>query len=150
MCFGLYHSLILLRVFTNDSTVGSFKIFCQIYAPMSDKESTFHRMLYVFMCPSMSCLLRDQHEQWKRSEENLCRRYLWLHFDLILNVYEFSLVFYILHTWLSRLSSVWSSGNYSLEAWRFSVVSCLDQILSTRVNLPSVMASANQPLLEVT
>ncbi|KAG0478541.1 hypothetical protein HPP92_013260 [Vanilla planifolia] len=45
----------------------------QIYAPISDKESTFHRMLYVFMCPSMSCLLRDQHEQWKRSAENQCR-----------------------------------------------------------------------------
>lgn len=44
----------------------------QIYAPISDKESTFHRMLYVFMCPSMSCLLRDQHEQWKRTE-NPCR-----------------------------------------------------------------------------
>ncbi|XP_020586002.1 programmed cell death protein 2 [Phalaenopsis equestris] len=45
----------------------------QIYAPISDKESTFHRMLYVFMCPSMSCLLKDQHEQWKRNEENPCR-----------------------------------------------------------------------------
>ncbi|PKU73323.1 programmed cell death protein 2 [Dendrobium catenatum] len=45
----------------------------QIYAPISDKEYTFHRMLYVFMCPSMSCLLRDQHEQWKRTVENPCR-----------------------------------------------------------------------------
>ncbi|KAK8946496.1 hypothetical protein KSP39_PZI006434 [Platanthera zijinensis] len=45
----------------------------QIYAPIFEKESTFHRILYVFMCPSMSCLLRDQHEQWKGNEENLCR-----------------------------------------------------------------------------
>ncbi|KAI9095367.1 hypothetical protein K1719_026401 [Acacia pycnantha] len=37
----------------------------QVYAP-TEKESTFHRMLFVFMCPSMKCLLRDQHEQWKR------------------------------------------------------------------------------------
>ncbi|KAI3731458.1 hypothetical protein L1987_62646 [Smallanthus sonchifolius] len=38
----------------------------QVYAPLSDKESksTFvHRTLFVFMCPSMSCLLQDQHEQ---------------------------------------------------------------------------------------
>ncbi|KAK4276078.1 hypothetical protein QN277_019067 [Acacia crassicarpa] len=37
----------------------------QVYAP-TEKENTFHRMLFVFMCPSMKCLLRDQHEQWKR------------------------------------------------------------------------------------
>ncbi|XP_039136827.1 programmed cell death protein 2 [Dioscorea cayenensis subsp. rotundata] len=37
----------------------------QIYAPISEKESTFHRTFFVFMCPSMACLLRDQHEQWK-------------------------------------------------------------------------------------
>ncbi|XP_072987710.1 uncharacterized protein [Typha latifolia] len=42
----------------------------QIYAPIGEKESTFHRTLFVFMCPSMSCLLLDQHEQWKHGEEN--------------------------------------------------------------------------------
>ncbi|KAI3741770.1 hypothetical protein L1987_59447 [Smallanthus sonchifolius] len=41
----------------------------QAYAPLSDKESTFHRTLYVFMCISMSCLLQDQHEQWKHHPE---------------------------------------------------------------------------------
>ncbi|KAI3783206.1 hypothetical protein L2E82_13271 [Cichorium intybus] len=41
----------------------------QAYAPLSDKESTFHRTLFVFICPSMSCLLQDQHEQWKRHPE---------------------------------------------------------------------------------
>ncbi|KAG6473820.1 hypothetical protein ZIOFF_067738 [Zingiber officinale] len=41
-----------------------------IYAPISDKESTFHRMLYVFLCPSMICLLQNQYEQWKHREED--------------------------------------------------------------------------------
>lgn len=45
----------------------------QIYAPIAEKESAFHRTLYVFMCASMSCLLKDQHEQWKRSAENPSR-----------------------------------------------------------------------------
>ncbi|KAB5569485.1 hypothetical protein DKX38_003278 [Salix brachista] len=45
----------------------------QIYAPITEKESTFHRTLFVFMCPSMSCLLRDQHEQWKRGQEKPSR-----------------------------------------------------------------------------
>ncbi|XP_061356084.1 uncharacterized protein LOC133300540 isoform X2 [Gastrolobium bilobum] len=44
----------------------------QVYAP-TEKESTFHRMLFVFMCPSMTCLLRDQHEQWKRYPEKPSR-----------------------------------------------------------------------------
>ncbi|KAG6472004.1 hypothetical protein ZIOFF_069459 [Zingiber officinale] len=44
--------------------------FCAIYAPISDKESTFHRMLYVFLCPSMICLLQNQYEQWKHREED--------------------------------------------------------------------------------
>ncbi|XP_052172160.1 uncharacterized protein LOC127788081 [Diospyros lotus] len=45
----------------------------QVYAPLSEKESTFHRTLFVFMCPSMACLLQDQHEQWKRKSENASR-----------------------------------------------------------------------------
>ncbi|XP_002531647.3 programmed cell death protein 2 [Ricinus communis] len=45
----------------------------QVYAPVSGKESTFHRTIFVFMCPSMSCLLRDQHEQWKRKPEKPSR-----------------------------------------------------------------------------
>ncbi|CAA7061717.1 unnamed protein product [Microthlaspi erraticum] len=45
----------------------------QLYAPLTDKESTFHRTLFLFMCPSMSCLLRDQHEQWKRAPEKVMR-----------------------------------------------------------------------------
>ncbi|RDX84540.1 Programmed cell death protein 2, partial [Mucuna pruriens] len=44
----------------------------QVYAP-TEKETTFHRMLFVFMCPSMKCLLRDQHEQWKRHPEKPSR-----------------------------------------------------------------------------
>ncbi|GMH02593.1 hypothetical protein Nepgr_004432 [Nepenthes gracilis] len=45
----------------------------QVYAPISEKEFTFHRMLYVFLCPSMTCLLQDQHEQWKRGPEKPSR-----------------------------------------------------------------------------
>ncbi|XP_010268384.1 PREDICTED: programmed cell death protein 2 isoform X2 [Nelumbo nucifera] len=45
----------------------------QVYAPISEKESTFHRTLFVFMCPSMACLLQDQHEQWKRQPEKPSR-----------------------------------------------------------------------------
>ncbi|PIN24161.1 putative MYND Zn-finger protein [Handroanthus impetiginosus] len=44
----------------------------QVYAPLPE-ESTFHRTLYIFMCPSMACLLRDQHEQWKRHPETPSR-----------------------------------------------------------------------------
>ncbi|KAF5744121.1 hypothetical protein HS088_TW08G00715 [Tripterygium wilfordii] len=45
----------------------------QVYAPISEKESAFHRTLFVFMCQSMTCLLRDQHEQWKRYPEKASR-----------------------------------------------------------------------------
>lgn len=45
----------------------------QVYCPIKEKESTFHRTLYVFMCPSMTCLLRDQHEQWKRGPQKPSR-----------------------------------------------------------------------------
>ncbi|CAN6470180.1 unnamed protein product [Victoria cruziana] len=34
----------------------------QVYAPISEKESTFHRSLFVFMCTSMECLRKDQAE----------------------------------------------------------------------------------------
>uniref|UniRef100_A0A2N9EUI5 MYND-type domain-containing protein n=1 Tax=Fagus sylvatica TaxID=28930 RepID=A0A2N9EUI5_FAGSY len=44
----------------------------QVYAPI-EKEYAFHRMLFVFMCSSMNCLLRDQHEQWKRHPEKPSR-----------------------------------------------------------------------------
>ncbi|GAV56997.1 zf-MYND domain-containing protein/PDCD2_C domain-containing protein [Cephalotus follicularis] len=46
----------------------------QVYAPpMLEKESAYHRTLFVFMCPSMSCLFRDQHEQWRRPPEKPSR-----------------------------------------------------------------------------
>ncbi|XP_066347976.1 uncharacterized protein [Miscanthus floridulus] len=45
----------------------------QIYAPDEDNVAAFHRTLFVFMCPSMACLLRDQHEQWKHKHGNPCR-----------------------------------------------------------------------------
>lgn len=45
----------------------------QVYAPIIEKESTFHRTSFLFMCPSMACLRRDQHEQWKRPPETASR-----------------------------------------------------------------------------
>lgn len=45
----------------------------QVYAPLSEKEPTFHRTLFVFMCLSMTCLLQDQHKQWKRQPEKASR-----------------------------------------------------------------------------
>nr|XP_043621654.1 programmed cell death protein 2 [Erigeron canadensis] len=45
----------------------------QAYAPLTDKDSAFHRTLFVFMCPSMSCLRQDQHEQWKHHPEKRSR-----------------------------------------------------------------------------
>ncbi|XWS57263.1 hypothetical protein CRYUN_Cryun09bG0159300 [Craigia yunnanensis] len=45
----------------------------QVYAPLVEKDSTFHRTLFVFMCLSMNCLLRDQHEQWKHHPDKQSR-----------------------------------------------------------------------------
>nr|CAB3501084.1 unnamed protein product [Digitaria exilis] len=45
----------------------------QIYAPIEDNAAAFHRTLFMFMCPSMACLLRDQHEQWRHKHGNPCR-----------------------------------------------------------------------------
>ncbi|KHN05730.1 Programmed cell death protein 2 [Glycine soja] len=54
--------------FVCDNCGDPLQFLLQVYAP-TEKETTFHRMLFVFMCPSMKCLLRDQHEQWKRHPE---------------------------------------------------------------------------------
>uniref|UniRef100_M8BQJ3 Programmed cell death protein 2 n=1 Tax=Aegilops tauschii TaxID=37682 RepID=M8BQJ3_AEGTA len=42
----------------------------QIYAPIESNAAAFHRTLFMFMCPSMACLHRDQHEQWTRNQGN--------------------------------------------------------------------------------
>ncbi|XWS65178.1 hypothetical protein CRYUN_Cryun05aG0069700 [Craigia yunnanensis] len=44
-----------------------------VYSPLVEKDSTFHRTLFVFMCLSMNCLLRDQHEQWKHHPDKQSR-----------------------------------------------------------------------------
>jgi hypothetical protein len=54
-----------------------------VYAPI-EKEYAFHRTLFVFMCLSMSCLRRDQHEQWKRHPEKPSRRYFPLFLSFVL------------------------------------------------------------------
>ncbi|RAL48719.1 hypothetical protein DM860_001039 [Cuscuta australis] len=45
----------------------------QVYAPLKENVSTFHRTLFVFMCLSMTCVLQDQHEQWKQHPEKALR-----------------------------------------------------------------------------
>ncbi|PHU28780.1 hypothetical protein BC332_00873 [Capsicum chinense] len=45
----------------------------KVYAPLTEKDSTFHRTLFIFMCTSMACLLKDQHEQWKRNQDKPSR-----------------------------------------------------------------------------
>ncbi|KAG8657287.1 programmed cell death protein 2 isoform X1 [Manihot esculenta] len=57
-----------------DTCGNPLQFLLQVYAPISEKESTFHRTLFVFMCPKMSCLRRDQHEQWKCRSKNSSRR----------------------------------------------------------------------------
>ncbi|KAF7104860.1 hypothetical protein CFC21_105724 [Triticum aestivum] len=42
----------------------------QVYVPDGWKETTYHRAFFVFMCPSMSCLQLDQHEQGKDRAAN--------------------------------------------------------------------------------
>ncbi|KAL6579484.1 hypothetical protein OROMI_009700 [Orobanche minor] len=45
----------------------------QLYAPVCEKKSAYHRTLYIFMCLSMKCLLQDQHEQRKHPLDNPSR-----------------------------------------------------------------------------
>lgn len=52
---------------------GPLQFLLQVYAPLFETESTFHRTLFIFMCASMKCLLQDQHEQWKRHPEKASR-----------------------------------------------------------------------------
>lgn len=54
----------------------------QVYAPISEKESTFHRTLFVFMCTSMDCILQYRREQSECSLEKAFRRYILV--DIIL------------------------------------------------------------------
>ncbi|CAN0924159.1 Programmed cell death protein 2 [Linum grandiflorum] len=56
-----------------DSCGKPLRFVLQVYAPITEKESAYHRTLFVFMCPKMSCLLRDQHEQWKRKPDQQSR-----------------------------------------------------------------------------
>ncbi|KAF5810511.1 putative programmed cell death protein [Helianthus annuus] len=45
----------------------------QLYVPLAKKKSIYDRILYVFMCTSMSCFLQDQHEQRKHHPEKASR-----------------------------------------------------------------------------
>ncbi len=52
----------------------------QVYAPLREegggldqREDVFHRTLFVFVCQNMACLQQDQHLQYERSSQSLCR-----------------------------------------------------------------------------
>ncbi|KAK4364680.1 hypothetical protein RND71_016038 [Anisodus tanguticus] len=45
----------------------------KVYTPLIEKDSTFHRTLFLFMCTSLACLLKDQHEPWKRNQDKASR-----------------------------------------------------------------------------
>ncbi|KAL9680824.1 hypothetical protein QQ045_012603 [Rhodiola kirilowii] len=53
------------RSCTCDICGSPLQFLLQVYAPLfeNEKESTFHRMLYVFVCSSMSCLIQHQLKQ---------------------------------------------------------------------------------------
>ncbi|KAL4199673.1 hypothetical protein AMTRI_Chr03g146060 [Amborella trichopoda] len=66
---------------TGDSCIcdicgGPLQFLLQVYAPISEYEYTFHRTLFVFMCPSMTCLVKDQLEQKNAKSGKIARRYL--------------------------------------------------------------------------
>ncbi|KAG8063722.1 hypothetical protein GUJ93_ZPchr0003g17005 [Zizania palustris] len=58
----------------------------EIDAPIEDNAAAFHRTLFMFMCPSMVWLLRDQHDQWKHRQGNPCRsvKVSWCHLPLVM------------------------------------------------------------------
>ncbi|KAE8789482.1 programmed cell death protein 2-like [Hordeum vulgare] len=45
----------------------------QLNAPVKWKETDYHRAFFVFMCPSMSCLMRDQQQQGKHRAQSPTR-----------------------------------------------------------------------------
>ncbi|CAN1305110.1 Programmed cell death protein 2 [Linum perenne] len=106
----------------------------QVYAPITEKESTYHRTLFVFMCSKMSCLLRDQHEQWKRKPEQQSRRYLY-------NLTTFTLT--------SKTALTLSDTSMFSEVSRFSVASCLLAILFTQVRTHEMMVMTSLLDLEL-
>ncbi|KAL3693496.1 hypothetical protein R1sor_007147 [Riccia sorocarpa] len=40
----------------------------QVYAPVDDDETAFHRTLYVFMCTSLACLQQDLNQQGRKEK----------------------------------------------------------------------------------
>lgn len=60
------------RSFLCDICGEPLQFLLQVYAP-EDMEYAFHRMIFVFICTSLACLRRDQHEQWKRHPERPSR-----------------------------------------------------------------------------
>ncbi|CAB4307354.1 unnamed protein product [Prunus armeniaca] len=74
----------------------------QVYAP-EEKQSAFHRTLFVFMCTSMVCLRRDQHEQWKCHQDKPSRRFSAANYPVIILSTQVSHQRRIVQTRLLRL-----------------------------------------------
>lgn len=45
----------------------------QVYAVIEGRDNAFHRMLFVFMCPDMSCLRKDKENQCGPIQDKSCR-----------------------------------------------------------------------------
>ncbi|KAI5073568.1 hypothetical protein GOP47_0011581 [Adiantum capillus-veneris] len=45
----------------------------QVYAAIDGREDAFHRTLFIFMCPDMSCLRQDKENQRESIQEKSCR-----------------------------------------------------------------------------
>lgn len=122
----------------------------QAYAPITGKESAFHRTLFVFMCPSRNCLLRDQREQCKWGQEAVSRRYgRWE----ILQLTELGF-FCSDNKWFSIVPCLiicltWITFLVVCAVWRSLVVNCLAPIRFTLVKPLRMMALINLWEMEV-
>jgi len=116
-----------------------FLLIVKVYAPLTEKDSTFHRTLFLFMCTSMTCLLKDQHEQWKRNQDKQSRRYFF--------TIEFRCVTINYHAYVSfHLTRI---TECVFKVSRSSVANCPVITLFTPVNPQETMGKINLLVLEV-
>lgn len=108
------------------------------------------------MCLSMSCLRRDQHEQWKRHPEKPSRRYFPLFLSFVLTTKQCHFLVEIKVLTHKKITFSHSLHLHCLsdyvmvsEVWRFFVANCLALILSTQVSPQDTMGLTNPLELEV-
>ncbi|KAL2554636.1 putative MYND Zn-finger protein [Forsythia ovata] len=88
-----------------------------VYAPLSE-ESTFHLTLFVFMCPSVACLLRDQHEQRKRHPEKPFRRQVFVVWRPCKDVKVFRCQLPHMNSFYSINAPVMMGDRATFDSWR--------------------------------